>query len=198
MTRGRPPRTRAVHALEACRVDSQSVFALDTSFVVRALHPLEENHDECVEFLERLTAAEATVVFNELLYVELVETAYKLAVMERHGRKAWPAKRGDGRVRRRATRLATELVDSWREVLSISSHVEVPLRDVRDRLIPYMSRGLSSYDAAHACSCALVGAEMLVTTDRGFSALSESDLVIATTVDRVRSYRRNRARRDPH
>ena len=59
-------------------------------------------------------------------------------------------------------------------------------------------RGLSSYDAVHACSCTLVGAEMLVTTDRGFSALSESDLVIATTVDRVRSYRRNRARLDLH
>lgn len=170
------------------------MIALDTSFVVRALHPLEANHEECVDFLRQLTAAEATVVFNELLNFELIETAYKLAVMERHGRAAWPSKRGDGRVRRRATRLAQELMESWDGVLSVSSYVEVPLAEVSDGLIPYMSLGVSSYDAVHAASASLVSADAIATTDHGFTRIPESQLAVVTTSDRVVGYRRNRAR----
>ena len=191
---GRPARVRAIHGFHEFPVDQESVIAIDTSFVVRALHPLEANHEECVEFLHRIAAAEATLVFNELLNFELIETAYKLAVMERHGRKAWPSKRGDGRVRRRATRLAQELMESWDGVLSVSSYVDVPLADVSDSLITYMSMGLSSYDAAHAASATLLGADALATTDRGFSRIPESQLSVVTTSDRAAGYRRNRAR----
>lgn len=104
-------RDRGVHALADLEILTGISVALDTSFVVRALHSREDDHAECLDFLQRRrVTAEATVIFSELLAVELVETAYKLAVVERHGRRAWPSGRLDGRFRRRASRLSSDLM----------------------------------------------------------------------------------------
>lgn len=192
--RGRPAAHRGVWALSDFTARHDLRICLDTSFVVRALHPMEEHHDECVAFLTRIIDCESTLVFNELLTFELIETAYKLAVIERHGRQAWPAKRQDGRVRRRATRLSKDLLEAWSSVQSVSSHLEIPLADVRENVIPLLSVGLSSYDAAHAATAALSEAHALATTDYGFSRITQSELTIVTTHDRVSGYRRNRAR----
>lgn len=187
-------RDRGVHALSEVELFVGATVALDTSFVVRALHSREDDHQECLEFLRRLVAAEATAVFSELLPVELVETAYKLAVIERHGRSAWPSRRLDGRVRRRASRLADDLMESWGEILTATPYIEVPVADAKSDLVDFMGLGLSSYDAVHASAAVSSGAHVIATTDHGFSRVPEPVLHIATASSRVRSYRRARAR----
>lgn len=187
-------RDRGVHALPDVELFVGTTVALDTSFVVRALHSREDDHQECLEFLRRLVTAEATAVFSELLPVELVETAYKLAVIERHGRSAWPLRRRDGRVRRRASRLADDLMESWSEILTAIPYIEVPVADAKSDLVYFMGCGLSSYDSVHASAAVSSGAHVIVTTDHGFSRVPEPVLRIATASSRVRSYRRARAR----
>ena len=187
-------RDRGVHALSEVELFVGTTVALDTSFVVRALHSREDDHQECLEFLRRLVTAEATVAFSELLQVELVETAYKLAVIERHGRSAWPSRRLDGRVRRRASRLADALMGSWGEILTTIPHIEVAVADAKSDLVDFMGLGLSSYDSVHASAAVSSGAYVIATTDHGFSRVPEHVLCIATASSRVRSYRRARAR----
>lgn len=187
-------RDRGVFSLPDVEIIRGTAVALDTSFVVRALHSREDDHRECLNFLQRLVTAEATVVFSELLAVELVETAYKLAVIERHGRRAWPSRRLDGRVRRRAGRLASDLMESWSEILTAIPHVEVPLVDAQDDLTNFMALGLSAYDSAHASTAVSTGARIIATTDHGFSRVPEAVLDLATTRARVMSYRRARAK----
>lgn len=158
-------RDRGVHALADLEILTGISVALDASFVVRALHSREGDHAECLDLMQRLVTAEATVIFSELLAVELVETAYKLAVVERHGRRAWPSGRLDGRFRRRASRLSNDL----------------------------MGLGLSAYESVHVSAALSAGARVIATTDHGFSRVPEAVLQVATTSSRVGSYRRARA-----
>lgn len=63
-------------------------------------------HRACQEYLIRLAAEGTTIVFNELLEIELQEAAFQLGLKERHP-KDWKRYRSDGRARPRAARLAT-------------------------------------------------------------------------------------------
>lgn len=169
---------------------------LDTSFVVEALSASELFHEPCLAYVQRLAAAGSTVYFNRLLEIELVEVAFKLAVIERHGRKGWPAKRRDGRVRRRAGRLTSDLLEAWADLLSTVPHLCVELNEVVD-LVPAAMRnwGLASYDAVHAATAQFVQADGLVTTDAGFGSVPTNQLRIYTDDTRVRSCRRRRGGR---
>jgi predicted nucleic acid-binding protein len=190
----RPPLERNVVSYEFdCPVPGHVV--LDTSFVVRALSPAAVGHVSADQFIRRLDDAGTVVFFSRMLEVELQEVSYKIAVREQHGSRAWPAKRSDGRVRRRATRLADELFASWSALIATVESECVEIDDVADGIPMYMARyGLSSYDAIHAATVNVVGAAGLVSNDAGFGAVDERVLRLYTDSSRVRSARRRRRR----
>lgn len=193
---GRPALVRNVYSFEDLTLDLPSEVVLDTSFVVNALVPTEAHHAACRDFLVRLAEANSGIYYNRLLDIELVETAFKVAVVERHGRKAWPAKRHDGRVRGRAARLSEELLTSWRELLDAVPHTCIELQEVAEHVPAWMTRyGLASMDAAHAVTASYVGVDGLVTTDAGFGDVDASELRLFVDSTRVRSCRRRRGGR---
>lgn len=144
----------------------------------------------------RLAEADTTVCYNRLLELEFAETAFKLAVKERHGPRGWPAKRTDGRVRRRAGRLTQELLVSWNELLDSLPHLCIELEEVSAAVPALMTEhGLASMDAAHAATADYVGAEGLVTTDAGFGHVPAERLRLYVDATRVRSCRQRRGGR---
>jgi predicted nucleic acid-binding protein len=170
--------------------------ALDTSFVLRALSPLEPGHVEARRLVDRLVDAGTVVYFSRLLEIELLEVSYKLAVREQHGGRGWPEKRHDGRSRRRAARIAGEMFRSWSRLTTTLESECVEIHDVADDIRPYMDRyGLSSYDSIHAATAVVVGADVLITNDAGFGAVDERVLRLYTDSSRVRSARRRRGGR---
>ncbi|MHB2023335.1 MAG: type II toxin-antitoxin system VapC family toxin [Mycobacteriales bacterium] len=165
---------------------------LDTSFVARALITTEAHHGACQAFLLRLVEDEVPIYFNRLLNVELAEVAFKIAVVQQHGSKAWPAKRYDGRVRRLAGRLQRQLLLSWTKVLETVPHAVVELHEVADEVPALMAAyGLGSYDAAHVATAEYVSAP-LVATDAGFGRVPAARLTLYVDNSRVASARRHR------
>lgn len=141
----------------------------------------------------QLVDNESTLYFNRLVEIELAETAFKIAVKEQHGARAWPAKRNDGRVRRRAGRLTKQLLTEWRELLTTTASACIELEEVSEEVPGLMTQyGLASMDAAHAATAIYVEADGLVTTDAGFGAVNENELVLYVDATRVRSARRRR------
>ena len=155
---------------------------VDTSFVVHALVPSQRLHAQSQAFLTQLSEGDATVFFNRLLEVELAEVAFKLAVKEQHGSRAWPSMRFDGRVRRRAARLMREAFDAWAEVLDAVNWGRIELDEVGDAFPDLMRDfGLSSNDAVHAATVEYTGAEAIVTIDNDFGAIPADRLTILTS-----------------
>ncbi|WP_260233404.1 type II toxin-antitoxin system VapC family toxin [Curtobacterium sp. PhB130] len=171
---------------------------LDTSFVVRALVETEVGHDEAGAFLKRLTSSRSFVLYSALLEIELAEAAFKIAIKERHGNRAWPMKRSDGRVRRRAARVADELIHRWRTAVGPSPSTSINLASVTDPAFQLMRRyGLGSYDAVHAATVAYTGATALVTNDVGFAAVPAGELRLLVDESRLDAARRRRATAGP-
>jgi predicted nucleic acid-binding protein len=190
---GRPRLTRNVFDFEDTSTSAPSDAVLDTSFIVNALIPSEPLHAASNAFMLALVQASTTIYYNRLVELELAETAFKIAVKEQHGPKAWPSKRTDGRVRRRAGRLTTALLQSWNDLLSTTPHLCVELHEVVDEVPSIMTRyGLASMDAAHAATAAYVGDVAMVTCDAGFGAVPERSLPLYVDASRVRSVRRRR------
>lgn len=195
-SRGRPPLVRSVLSYEDPLLPIPKDVVVDTSFVVRALSPSEDGHFGAQDFLTRLVDAETVVYFNRLLLLELVEVAFKIAVVERHGKKAWPAKRNDGRVRGRAGRLAQDLLDAWDDTIRFVPHLCIELDEVADDVPALMTaHSLQSYDAAHVATALYTDVEGLVTTDTGFANVPERQLQLYVDDTRVRSCRRRRGGR---
>lgn len=192
---GRPALPRRVFSFEDPDLIVPGEVVLDTSFVVVALNSAEPKHAECVAFLTQLTDRGSLLVHNRLLEVELAETAFKLAVRERHGTRGWPAKRADGRVRRRAGRIMKELHDSWREIVATRPSLCVELGEVVDAVPDAMHDwGLGSYDAVHAATASYTSAA-IVTLDSGFGAVPADQLTIYIDHSRLAGCRRRRGGR---
>jgi predicted nucleic acid-binding protein len=169
---------------------------LDTSFVVNVLVKSEPLHAVSRDFMLDLVVNQSRIYYNRLLELELAEIAFKIAVVEQHGRKEWPRLRADGRVRRRAGRLSKDLLDAWADLLSTVPHLRVELDEVADDVLKHMTQfGLASYDAAHAATAAYTEADGLVTNDAGFGRVAESTLALYVDSSRVRSCRRHRGGR---
>lgn len=172
-----------------------SEITLDTSFVVNALVAGEPHHDTASAFLEQLTAARSILVFNELLELEVRETAFKIPLVERFP-KTWRRRRHDGRSLLRARRLVQGTMDAWDDLLSAFTYLEVQVGEVMGRVEELMGAfSLSSYDAVHVATGEYAGATTLVTTDVGFASVPEARLTIYTNASRVGPCRRIRARR---
>lgn len=193
MTSGRRPSTQAVYPIGEHTLTLPREVVLDTSFVVETLLPNQPRHDECGGFLSRLVDEGVVVFFNRLLELELLETTYRLVLIERYGRGDWRRRRFDGRARRRASRLAQEMLDAWNAALSALNHGIVELDQVVTAVPGVMARyGLSSYDAVHAATAGRLRVRSLVTLDSGFAAVpaSELELYVGTRqVSRCRSLR---------
>ena len=189
---GRPPLIRNVYSYESASVRPDDV-VLDTSFVTRAFVSSEVGHREAALFLTQLVDAGTVIYFNRLLELEL---AFKLAVLERHGKRGWPKQRSDGRVRRRAGRLTRELLDVWRDFLANVPYSRIELHEIADEVPALMATyGLGSYDAAHVATALYADVDGLVTTDAGFGAVPGSQLRLYVDASRVKSCRRRRGGR---
>lgn len=193
MPPGRPALPRNVFSYESSSLDLPTEVALDTSFVVNTLVTTEPLHLVSQKFMLALVENNSTIYYNRLLEVELAEIAFKIAVREQHGSSSWPRLRTDGRVRRRAGRLTSELLESWAALLDTVPHLRVELDEVADLVVENMtSYGIASYDAAHAATATFVGAGCLVTNDAGFGHVDEKVLSLYVDASRVRSCRRHR------
>jgi predicted nucleic acid-binding protein len=189
---GRPSPTRGVFSFESLELIAPSEVTLDTSFVGNALVTGEPYHRPARNFLERLANAEATLVFNRLLEIELREIAFRIPLRERFPND-WKRRRHDGRSLRRARRLLARTMESWEELLTAYDYIRVEVQEVVDRLEELMGRfGLASYDAVHAATAEFANAPIFVTTDVGFAAVPPARLTIYTNSARVSPARRQR------
>ena len=192
-TRGRPRATRNVYSFEDPTLIAPAEVVVDTSFVVHALIPRQPLHAQCQAFLAHLSGSDCTLFFNRLLEVELAESVFKIAVKEQHGGRAWPSKRFDGRVRRRAARILEETTEAWSTVLEAMNWGRIELEEVVE-LVPDLMKtfGLSSNDAVHAATVSYTGTSILVTTDSDFAVVADDQLTLLTSSSLVASCRRKR------
>jgi predicted nucleic acid-binding protein len=167
---------------------------IDTSFAVEALIVSQPLHAPAVNFLVRLGDEGVALRFSAMLELELAETAFQLALKEKHP-KDWRRFRHDGRARPRAARLMAGTNAAWSSVLTYFDHTKVPLDEVAGDVPSLMSSyGLGSYDAAHAASALRSDSVGIVTTDIGFASLP-STTAIFTDSSRLARCRQIRARR---
>lgn len=194
--RGRLPLSRNVFDFTAPSLALPESVLLDTCFVASALVVTEASHVACRDFLVRVGHEEVVLYFSRLLELELAETAFKLAVIQQHGRKSWPAKRTDGRVRRRAGRLCTDLMAAWSDLLKTVPHLCIELQEVSGTVPTLMSRfGLASGDATHVASALYADAGGIVTIDAGFGCVPAHEIALFVDPTRLRSVRRRRGGR---
>lgn len=191
--RGRPVATRGVFALEDQTLLVPRRVAWDTSFVVEALVESQPLNSVCAAFVRRLADAGTSIVVSELLEVELAEVAFRIALKERWGGN-WNKHRGDGRSRRRASRLYDDVAARYGLLLSSLTHVSVPVGLLAKEAAALMtSYGLASYDAVHAATAVAVGAEAIVAIDTGYALLPASVISIYTDRSRLAACRAKRA-----
>jgi predicted nucleic acid-binding protein len=194
LARKRAAATRGVFPIEDPALVLPERVALDTSLVVRALMESEPLHATCATFIDRLVEGDVTLVFNELLEIELAEAAFSVALSERWG-KDWRRRRTDGRVRRRASRLLPDVRKRFEWLLRSTSNTVVPVASVAERAASLMTDyGLASYDAVHAATAIATNAGAIATTDTGFAAIPASLLTVYTDRSRLTSCRAKRSR----
>jgi predicted nucleic acid-binding protein len=159
---------------------------------VEAVIASQPLHRACQEYLIRLAAEGTTIVFNELLEIELQEAAFQLGLKERHP-KDWKRYRSDGRARPRAARLANGALSAWEDVVSVVPHEVLDVGDVAELVPGLMSNyGIASYDAIHAATAIESDTQILVTIDAGFGSLPEEQIELYVDLSRVSSCRRRR------
>jgi predicted nucleic acid-binding protein len=181
-----------VYAIEDPALLLPDPIALDTSFVVEALIATQPLHAACAGFLARIVETGVSVVSSELLPVELAEAAFAIALKERWGGQ-WRRHRTDGRARRRGGRLLTDTLSRYETLLSSIDHFPVPLGRATGLATTLMTDyGIASYDAVHAASAIIAGAEAIVTKDTGFALLPASRLMLYTDRSRLASCRTKR------
>lgn len=189
---GRRPASRGIFAIEEPELLLPNPIALDTSFVVEALISTQPRHRACNAFLTQIVERDLSVVTSELLRVELAEASFAIALKERWGGQ-WRHHRTDGRARRRATRILTDTLSRYDEMLGTITHISVRLDRVIGMATTLMStHGLASYDAVHAASAIAAGAQAIATTDTGFALLPPTLLSIYTDRSRITSCRNKR------
>jgi len=176
--------------------DPPEILALDTSVVAVVLFRDQPAHAAYAAFLLRAVAAGTTLAYGELLDLELAQVCMRYA-REQHGgdrERFVPAGR----------KLIAEVFASWRELYSQTRSLRVPLgpwerpdmigSPVREAAFRLMARyGLDSYDATHAATALVLGAPLL-TADKGFAYVPESQLTLITHAPDAKAFRAVRAR----
>jgi predicted nucleic acid-binding protein len=192
-TRGPKPKSHRIWSLEDGSVALPERVVLDTSFIFEALVTTQSSHVPCSAYLVRLAENGTAVFYNRLLEMELAETSFKYALLDRWGSKRWRRMRHDGRARPRAARFMHGVLSAWRDVLDGTPQQRVDLESVADRVPGLVERyGLGSYDAVHAATAIDTGVGRIVALDIGFASVPERQLAVYTDRTRVGSCRRYR------
>jgi predicted nucleic acid-binding protein len=174
-------------------IEPLEVVCVDTSALIRALFDDQPQHTDYLGFLARVTEVGSTIVYSELLDLELAQMCVKTA-----------RKRSNGR-REKSTRLGRELVEStfaaWRNIYTLTDSVRVslaggdepgmigsPVRAATFYLIEH--HGIESYDATHAATAITYGAPIF-TADGDFADVPAGSLEIITHEDSVDAFRRH-------
>lgn len=191
--RGRPPSPRGVFSFESDTWHAPRSILVDTSVVVDALVPSAPSHPACAKLFEDLAAADATVVYNDLLKTELCEVLFRLALAERWGTRRGERARYDGRARRRAGRLLEAGLAAWSGILDAVDSFAVDHATVSGEVPKLMrSYGLGSYDAIHVATAGHMGVDDVATLDLGFASVPPSVLIVHTTRARASAMRQRR------
>lgn len=168
---------------------------LDTSFVVQALLPRQDNHADARQYMVKLADNGATVYFNRLLELELMDALLWLALKERWGKDEARYRRHDGRAKKRAKRLMTEGADAWEVLLSAFSWAVVEVEEVMPLVRDLMGDcGLRSYDAVHVATAMTLDVHAVVTSDAGFAGVGEEVYDLYVPDDRVDICRKFRSK----
>jgi predicted nucleic acid-binding protein len=192
---GRPPLPRGVLAFDEPGWVIPDTVLLDTSVAAEALLPNQPEHAACAELMRRLADAGSTVLFSQLLELELWETVFNLALRERHPRKNLRHVRYDSRVRPRAGRLLREAHRAWDELLSSLTWSRIEIGEVAASVPSLMEEyGLQSYDAVHAATLLASGVTDFLTRDGGFAVLPAAITTLHTTRGRLSATRARRRR----
>ncbi|MBI2238778.1 MAG: PIN domain-containing protein [Actinobacteria bacterium] len=126
--------------------------------------------------------------------MELFESAFGIALKEVYGRQ-WKERRQDGRVRRRARRVLSDVMMGWEGVRSALDWIRIELDEVAERIPSIMTDyGLSSYDAVHAATAFYVGTADFVTRDSKFALIPARLLNLYVDSRHLRPCRELRAR----
>jgi predicted nucleic acid-binding protein len=172
---------------------------LNRDYDKRTGRPLVNGRDSIEELSDDELEAELTIASAEprhrLLEVELSEAAFAIALKQRWGRH-WRGHRTDGRARRPACQLLSEVADRSDLLLSSVDRITIPVGRVATEAAALMTgSGLASYDAVHAATAISAGAGAIVTLDTGFALLPARQPPIFTDSSRVASCRAKRPRR---
>jgi predicted nucleic acid-binding protein len=193
--RGRPPLPRGVFAFDAPGWQPPEMVLLDTSVVAEALIVNQPEHSICLDVLELLASNGSTVLFSRLLEIELWETAFNLALRERHPRKHLRHVRYDSRVRPRAARLLDQAHQAWEKMLGSLSWSRVEIHEVAPEVPRLMQEyGFQSYDAVHAATLLDSKCTDFITRDGGFAVLPPTAATLHTTQARLVGTRGRRRR----
>lgn len=105
-----------VITLDDLPIDARSRVLVDTTVILDALLPSQRSHAAADGLLQRVVAAGATIVVSRLVDLELPQAASYIAGQQALGDRR--AGLRDGRVRRRAARIARTAGERWETYLS--------------------------------------------------------------------------------
>jgi predicted nucleic acid-binding protein len=170
-------------------------FASTRAHSGRILFEDTKNHRAYLEFITRAVQARSTLIYSELLDLELAQLCVKAARSRHHGRREQSIPEGRA--------LIHDTFGRWRDIYTETDSVRVtlaggdepgtigsPVRAGAFYLIEH--HGLDSYDATHAATALTYGASIL-TADLGFADVPAQRLEIITDADSIEDFRRRRS-----
>lgn len=147
------------------------------------------------DYLERAIAASSTLLFSEILEVELAEACAKVAGSREHAQR-------EGMLAQRREILG-HVIGAWNAVLDQTEYLRLPIRETHAAqgwehayalaIDLLANHAIRMKDALHAASAILLAAPLL-TDDRDYARLPAGLLSIVTDPDQVDPMRRLRGR----
>jgi len=153
---------------------------VDTSFIVESMVESNPRHRESRELLTLLSERGASIVFSELVDLEVPQAmSYIAALGAVRDRRAGLL---DARVRRRSRALTARTRRRWAEYLASIDWLRADLTTILDEVPAIMfSTGLRSYDAAMAATAIAHRCDAIATFDADFGRLHEVDVPLLPT-----------------
>lgn len=153
---------------------------VDTSFIVESMVESNPRHRESRELLALLSERGASIVFSELVDLEVPQAMSYIAALDvGRDRRAGLL---DARVRRRSRSLTARTRRRWAEYLASIDWFRADLTAILDEVPAIMfTTGLRSYDAAMAATAIAHRCDAIATFDVDFGRLHEVDVPLLLT-----------------
>ncbi len=153
---------------------------VDTSFIVESMVESNPRHRESRELLALLSERGASIVFSELVDLEVPQAMSYIAALDAgRDRRAGLL---DARVRRRSRSLTARTRRRWAEYLASIEWFRADLTAILDEVPAIMfTTGLRSYDAAMAATAIAHRCDAIATFDVDFGRLHEVDVPLLLT-----------------